>query len=62
MEGAIFMEKTEYIVTREYGEKDFGVIFLHFLKNTCQKGNSALQYDCNPTNVCSDMKKEEKEL
>ena len=56
------MEKTEYVVTREYGEKDFGVIFLHFLKNTCQNEDSALQYECNPTNVCSDMKKEEKEL
>ena len=62
MEGVIFMEKTEYVVTREYGEQDFGVIFLHFLKNTCQKEDSALQYDCNPTNVCSEIEKEEKEL
>ena len=62
MEGAIFIEKTEYVVTREYGEQDFGVIFLHFLKNTCQNEDSALQYECNPTNVCSENEKEEKEL
>lgn len=54
------MVQKEYNVTHEYGEKDFAVIFINFLCNTCVNEKDALQCGCNVPQICSEEKEDKK--